>query len=418
MTPAVGPMDRNLPPEEVEAMILRSLDALALKGKRVLIIIPDGTRTMPLPLFFRTLVRGLRGAGARRITFLIALGTHPPMSLEAQYRLIGITHEEKAQDFADVRLLNHRWHDPAALSLLGEIGADKIEALSQGRLHETLPVRVNRELLRNDHLILCGPVFPHEVVGFSGGNKYLFPGVSGPEVIDLTHWLGALLTSYHIIGTMDTPVRAIIDCAAAMIPTECSALCCVIGHDEGVAGLFFGEARQAWAQAAQLSAQVHILWKERAFQRALSVMPEQYEDLWTGAKGMYKVEPVMADGGEVILYAPHIRQLSVTHADTIQKIGYHVLDFFVKQWDRHSHFPRAVLAHSTHVRGIGSFEHGIEKPRIQVTLATQIPCHVCRAVGLGFIDPSDINLEAWSDREAQGILLVRKAGESLYRLKG
>ena len=148
-------------------------------------------------------------------------------------------------------------------------------------------------------------------------------------------------------------------------------------------------------------------------------MPEMYEDIWTAAKGMYKLEPAVADGGEVIIYAPHITEISYTHGQQIEEIGYHVRDYFLKQWQRFQHYPGGVLAHSTHLRGIGSYDGdtGIESPRIQVTLATGISEDRCRKVNLGYLDPQSIRLDEWRGREAEGILIVPKAGEMLYRLK-
>ena len=145
-------------------------------------------------------------------------------------------------------------------------------------------------------------------------------------------------------------------------------------------------------------------------------MPELYDDIWTAAKGMYKLEPVIEDGGEVILYAPHITELSYTHGHILDEIGYHVRDYFLKQWNRFQDTPRSVLAHSTHLRGIGNYEDGIERPRIQVTLATGIPRERCERVALGYCDPAAIGLEQWVGREDEGLLLVPHAGEILYRL--
>ena len=87
-------------------------------------------------------------------------------------------------------------------------------------LREELPVEINARVLDYDHLMICGPVFPHEIVGFSGGNKYFFPGISGPSVIDVTHWLGALLTNVWTIGRQDTPVRKMLNRAAALIDMD------------------------------------------------------------------------------------------------------------------------------------------------------------------------------------------------------
>lgn len=404
-----------LTPLEIEPIIAEGLDTLALKNKRVLVLIPDGTRTMPLPLFFRLLVKHLR-ARESKITFLIALGTHPPMREQAILRLLGLTAAERANDYADVEIMNHAWQDPNALVTLGEISADEIALVSDGMFHQAVPVRLNKLILDYDELLVCGPVFPHEVVGFSGGNKYFFPGIAGQDIIDFTHWLGALLTSYEIIGTKNTPVRAVIDRAAAMIPRPRHAFCSVV-TTEGVANVFFGTPEDAWSRAADLSAQIHIQWRDTLYPQVLAVLPEMYDELWVGAKGMYKTEPIIADGGEVIIYAPHLREISVVHGAVIRQIGYHVRDYFVKQWDKFEKVPWGVLAHSTHVRGKGTFENGIECPRVQVTLATGISEAETRAVNLGYRDPATIDIESWRDREAEGKLLVPHAGEFLYRRK-
>ena len=191
----------------------------------------------------------------------------------------------------------------------------------------------------------------------------------------------------------------------------------MVVRGEGLAGLYVGTPEAAWEAAAALSSKLHITWVDHPFRRVLSVIPEMYDDIWTGAKGMYKLEPVIEDGGEVILYAPHIDEISYTHGALLDEIGYHVRDYFLKQWDRFKHYPGGVLAHSTHLRGIGTFDDGVEMPRIQVTLATRIPRERCERLNLGYLDPDTISPDDWRDREAEGILLVPKAGERLFRLK-
>jgi nickel-dependent lactate racemase len=301
---------------------------------------------------------------------------------------------------------------------VGTVSAAEMAQLSRGMLVQQVAVTLNRMILDYDQLIILGPVFPHEVVGFSGGNKYFFPGISGPEVINLTHWLGALITSYEIIGTKDTPVRAVINRAASFIqvPKLCFAL--VVTY-QGLAGLFAGPPEEAWSLAADLSARRHIVYVERPFRRVLSIMPKMYDDMWTAAKGMYKMEPAIADGGEVVVYAPHITEISYTHGRVIDQVGYHVRDYFVKQWDRFKEYPWGVLAHSTHLRGVGSYdaETGVERPRIQVTLATGIPRERCERVNLGYLDPATVDMRDWEGREEEGILVVQKAGEMLYRIR-
>jgi len=211
-------------------------------------------------------------------------------------------------------------------------------------------------------------------------------------------------------------MRRVINRAAAMIPVARHALCSVVTH-EGINGVYFGEPEEAWHAAADLSAQVHVRWVDQTYRQVLSVLPSMYDEIWVGAKGMYKMEPVIADGGEVIIYAPHIRELSLVHGKVLHEIGYHVRDYFVKQWDRFKDYPWGVLAHSTHLRGIGTYENGVERPRIKVTLATAIPEEECRQVNLGYCDPATVRPEEWAGREAEGILLVPRAGEYLYRLK-
>ncbi len=410
-----GYTDRFLTEAEAKNLMIKGLEQIDLNGKRVLIIIPDATRSGPVDMFFR-LFHELLGEQVAVLDFLIALGTHQPMSDADIHRHLGVTAEEMAGKYKDVRVFNHNWQDPDTFTTLGIIPASEIEEISNGLFSQDVPVQVNKLVLDYDQLIISGPVFPHEVAGFSGGNKYFFPGISGSEVIDFTHWLGAIITSYEIIGAKNTPVRAVINRAASFIDLPKLCFCSVVLGDK-LAGLFIGQPELAWSEAADLSAQVHIKWVDQRYSQVLSVMPEMYDDIWTAAKGMYKMEPVIEDGGEVIIYAPHITEISYTHGQVLDDVGYHVRDYFVKQWPQFKDKPWGVLAHSTHLRGIGTYENGVEAPRIQVTLATQIPPERCAQLGLGYQDPAGIDPTDWAGREEEGVLLVPHAGEMLYRLK-
>ncbi len=408
---AVQRMDESTVRSRLEAGLAHIPAATA----RVVVVIPDGTRTAPIPMMFRLLCEILAHR-VGRLDWLIALGTHSPMSTAAIERLVGMSRAAWTQRWPNVDVHNHLWSDPATFAMVGTLSHADIERLSGGRLSVDVPVKVNRMVVECDHVIVCGPVFPHEVAGFSGGSKYFFPGISGPEVIHVTHWLGALLTSRAIIGVADTPVRQAIEMAAACIPTPRTYICMVV-QGEQLAGLFVGDVNSAWTAAARLSSQLHIRWVPHPYHTALAVMPEMYDDLWTGAKGMYKLEPVIADGGEVIIYAPHITEVSYTHGRILDEIGYHVRDYFLAQWEKFRHYPWGVLAHSTHLRGAGTYEHGVERPRIRVTLATGIPRERCEKIGLGWRDPASIRVEEFANREDEGILLVPHAGEILYRLE-
>jgi nickel-dependent lactate racemase len=260
-------------------------------------------------------------------------------------------------------------------------------------------------------------VFPHEVVGFSGGNKYLFPGIGGPKILNFFHWLGAVVTNPMIIGNKWTPVRKVVDRAGGLVQVGKSCFCLVVAPDKSLVALTFGSPERAWDAASELSRQTHIVYKEKPFHTVLSKMPPMYDDLWVAGKGMYKLEPVVADGGELIIYAPHVTEISVTHGKIIEAIGYHCRDYFLTQWDRFKDQPWGILAHSTHVRGIGKMENSVERCRIRVTLATGIPEATCRKINLGYRDPKTIREEDFANREAEGILFVPKAGEMLYHLK-
>ena len=412
-----GYTDQYLSTDEIRDISQQALSRLDLEGKRVLIIIPDSTRTAPLPLMFR-LFNEFLSPQCKNLDFLVALGTHPVMSEEALNKLVGITAEERRTIYANIGLFNHQWDQPDTFVHIGTITKAEVEAISNGMLSLDVPVTVNRKVMEYDQIIVCGPVFPHEVMGYSGGTKYFFPGVSGRDVINFTHWLGALITAMAVLGTAETPVRAGIDRAVAMIPTPKLFFNMVVTH-HGMAGLFVGDYKASWLDAVHLSSQLHVRYVDKPYKRVLAVMPELYDDIWTAAKGMYKMESVIADGGEVIVYAPHIDEVSYTHGEAIDRIGYHVRDYFVKQWDRFKHEPWGILAHSTHLRGIGEYdaEIAVETPRIRVTLATGVPKARCELINMGYMDPASINFDDWKDREDEGILLVPRAGEQLYRLK-
>jgi lactate racemase len=232
----------------------------------------------------------------------------------------------------------------------------------------------------------------------SGGNKYFFPGVAGQEIIDVSHWLGALITSAEIIGTTGrTPVRALINDGAALIPAETLALCVVTGEDGGLHSVSYGDPIAAWADAAGIAAATHITYLDSPVRRVLSIVPAMYDEMWTGAKGFYKVEPVVADGGEVIVYAPHITELASSHPQILE-VGFHCRDYFVARWDEFKDVHWGVLAHSTHLRGAGSYDPatGEERLRVRVTLATGIPAEVCRKVNLGYLDPTSVDVAAFA----------------------
>lgn len=400
--------------DDVRRIVAEHARTLDIAGKRVLLIVPDDTRTCPLGLMVRALNDAI-GAGVAALDVLIALGTHRPMPLDRIYQHLGIDARIHETELPKTRFLNHAWDDPARLRTIGSIASETLRELSGGCLDGAIDVKVNSTLFDYDHVIIIGPTFPHEVVGFSGGNKYFFPGVAGPEIIDMFHWLGALITNRRVIGTHYTPVRAVVDHCAAMIdlPKHCFSL---VVTKAGLHGVYFGTPEHAYDQAARHSAQVHIQRVPRPFHTVISVCPEMYPELWTAGKCMYKLEPVVAQGGTLVIHGPHLAEVSKTHGHWIEQVGYHVLPYFTSQFDKFRHVPWGVLAHSTHVKGTGRYEDGVETPDVNVTLATALPPDVCRQINLGYRDPRTIDLDDYRGREDEGVLVVERAGEVLYRL--
>ena len=396
--------------DELSLFLSEALSDVGRPGEHVLAVVPDDTRSIPMPIVFDVLRTSL-APRVRKLSLLIALGTHPPMTegqldahLGAGWRTgPGIAVEQ------------HDWRGSGVLWTVGTVSASGLAGLSGGLLAEDVPIRIHRLALDADRIVIVNPVFPHEVVGFSGGHKYFFPGIAGPEILDASHWLGALITNPKVNGHKETPVRALIERAAGMVPTERVGVSLVMRGQDPI-GVFVDDVYAAWSAAADLSAETNIVWVDRAFDTVVSVAPSMYRELWTAGKCMYKLEPVVADGGRLVIYAPHIDEISPTHGDSIRRVGYHTRDYFLAQLERFRGVSRAVLAHSTHVRGIGTFIDGIERPRIEVVLATGIPEAVCDEIKLGYEDPGSFDVGELADREDEGILVVPDAGEALYRL--
>ncbi len=401
--------------DEIYRLSEQALAPLALEGRRVLVIIPDTTRHAELPVFFRTISRIL-GPRVTALDYLLATGTHHPLELEAILKHVGITSDEYKSKYTKTKFFNHSHNDPAQLRTIGRIPASEMSELSEGLFTEAVDITINKRIFDYDHLILVSPVVPHETVGFAGGNKYFFPGIGGEEIIQTFHWIGALLTNPVVNGVKDTPVRRVINRSASLIsvPRICFAF---VVDDHAVTSLFIGSPEEAWEKAAERSAKVHIKYVDHPFKKVLGIAPSIYEDIWVAGKVMYKHEPIIADGGEVIIYAPHIKEISYTHGKEIRKVGYHVRDYFVRQWGKFSGMSKLILAHSTNVRGTGTFENGVEAPRINVTLATSIPEDVCRSVNLGYVDYRSINVDEWKAKQNGDLLVVENAGQLLYRLK-
>ena len=402
--------------EELQAIIDGGTPSDLYAGKKVLVLTPDPTRTAPLPLMVRA-INEVIGKRASRLDFMVAVGSHRILDEAQILSLYGLDSNARDEPFRKSRFLCHRWDLPDTLVKIGEFGEKEIAEITDGRFHEPVEITVNRRVFEYDLLLILSPVFPHEVVGFSGGNKYLFPGISGGEFLHFFHWLAAVVTCMKTIGYRDTPALRLINRAAEMItvPRHCVAM--VVGPDSRLEGVFAGPTEETWRRAADLSARVNVIYKRQPFQTVLGRAPAMYDEIWTAGKVMYKLEPVVAPGGRLIIYAPHIDEISYTWGRDIRRTGYHTSEYYLKQMQSFGDTPRVVLAHCALVKGSGSFSNGVEHPRIEVILATGIPRETCERVNLGYMDPGRVNLEEYQNREEEGVLYVDHAGETLHRVE-
>jgi nickel-dependent lactate racemase len=257
---------------------------------------------------------------------MVALGTHQPLSEERILQLYGITPEERTTTFATTVLYNHRWDLDGTFKRVGYLSEEDTRELSGGRLVEKVPVDINRTIFDYDQVLILGPVFPHEVVGYSGGAKYLFPGISGGEFLHFFHWLGAVVTCPGTIGIKHTPVREVINRAMKLIDVPVTCISMIVKSSSELFGIYVGDYVESWEAAANLSEQIHVVFKDKQFETVLGVCPEMYNELWTGGKVMYKLEQVVAPGGRLIIYAPHITEVSRTWGSYMDKIGYHTVE--------------------------------------------------------------------------------------------
>ncbi|HTW06091.1 MAG TPA: lactate racemase domain-containing protein, partial [Acidimicrobiales bacterium] len=401
--------------DELGGVLFEALEE-TVAGERVLVLVPDRTRQVPMATVFPVVAEALHKAAA--VEVMVALGTHPPLGTGEVAKLIGMSGTAPGPIGA---LANHAWSDPSALEAIGTIAAHRLQDIAGPLWHRSLGgdlvVRVNRRALEVDRVVIVGPTLPHEVAGFSGGAKYLFPGISGPEMIDVMHWLGALAGVLATIGRTGSPVRALIDEAAALLPTPTSLVALVTDEAGGLAAAYAGGVTEAWTASVPRAEQLHTRWVDQPYERVISCPMPIYGELWTAGKAMYKLEPAVADGGELVIYAPHLAEVSATHGRQIFAVGYHPLAYFLPQWDRFAAQPLAVLAHSSHVKGAGSYDvaSATEQARIDVRLATAISPEDCRRLNLGHRPPAGIDLAAEAGRD--GTLVVRRSGETLFRAR-
>lgn len=400
--------------EILSKTIEQALDVIR-PGERVLAIIPDKTRDDNTHELFPIASDCLTKRGVASFDALVAQGTHPPMSETQKLSKIG------TMDFRG-SLFDHRWDDPDELIKLGELSGEMVRELTGGLIDQAVPVSINKLLAPGiyDTVLVFGATVPHEVAGFAGGAKYFFPGVAGPELTHTTHWLGALAGIENIIGQVETPTRRLIEAAADLIPARIISLNTVVSRNNGALvmyALFTGDIREAFRRAAEVSRKVHIRYTGRKYKRVIALLDPHYDELWVGGKASYKLGAIIEEGGELIIYAPHLTKLSETHGELIEKYGYAPLESVrdmlgVSQELREN---LCIAAHLAHVAYAGRLDqHGKVVPRYQITMATNLDEATCRRVNLGFVDYRMLDYEAM--RSDPDTLVVTDAGRDLYQI--
>jgi nickel-dependent lactate racemase len=416
--PVVGEfsLERGLDLSTLATIVEQAL-APVKPGERLLAIIPDKTRDDNTDLLFPIAASFLEQRPVGSFDVLVAQGTHPPMS-DSQKRLkIG------AENFAG-HLFDHKWDRADELVTLGELSADQVASLTDGLINQAVPVSLNKLLAPDvyDTVLVFGATVPHEVAGFAGGAKYFFPGVAGPELTHMTHWLGALAGIENIIGQIETPTRRLIEAAADLVSARVISLNTVVSRVRDgnliTHALFAGEVREAFRRAAEVSRQVHIRYTGRKYERVVALLDPHYDELWVGGKASYKLGAIIEDAGELIIFAPHLTRISETHGALIEKYGYAPLESVrdmlgVSQELREN---LCIAAHLAHVSYAGRRdENGNVVPRYQITMASGLDEALCKRVNLGYLDYRTFDPEL--ERTRPNTLVVENAGRDLYRVE-
>src|SRR5712691_623247 len=266
-----GSPDLDLSNAELSEIVAQALQSIE-PGKRVLAIIPDKTRDDNTDILFPIAAQFLARKQVAQFDALVAQGTHPPMSETQKWAKVG---SGSSAIPGLGRIFDHQWDRADELVTLGHLSAARVNELTDGLINESVSVRLNALLSPGvyDTVLVFGATMPHEVAGFAGGAKYFFPGVAGPELTHMTHWLGALATIENVIGRVETPTRRVIEAAAAFVPAEVISFTSVTTRDRTglhTHALFAGDLNESLRRAAAVSASVHIKYTGRKYKRVVA----------------------------------------------------------------------------------------------------------------------------------------------------
>lgn len=419
-------LDGELTEEQLGEIIKESLKDFN-SVKKVLLIHPDYTRTDFSDKIIPLIYKELKKKGMSQIDSLNAGGTHREMTEIEIRKKLGLSSQINFNHF-----YKHEYNDPQQLVTVGEISAAFVAEKTKGELSQSIPVVVNKLITEDyDLIVALGGTLPHEAAGYAGGLKIFFPGISGSGVIALLHWAAVLIGIPRIIGTVNNPAREVINQGSSYIfdqikaPTISFNMVFEEGEKEVIpkgiyTGMGYGGFIETYQKAAKASSRLHIIYIDQPLKFAVQVIDKSYDEIWTAGKGSYKLQSpgVMAKGGEIIIYAPHINCFhSRPEMDfALRKIGYHCKDYVKEYLKSNPEFSKNVAAHVINVRGAGNFDvnSGKEEFDFKITLATGISKEICESVGLGYRNPDSIHRENFI---RPGKLWIENGGKYLYKIK-
>jgi nickel-dependent lactate racemase len=411
-----GSFEKKLSKEEIYKICEEAFSQIDMESKKVIVLIPDNTRHAPIDLFFKT-IYNIIGKKVKKLDYMVATGTHLPMTVDQIYKYLSIDEEQHRSKYPNVEFFSHDFNNQESLISLGKISAKEIYEISNGLFNEDINIPINKAIFDYDQILMITPIVPHEAMGFAGGNKYFFPGISSIEFIQTFHWIASTIGTPNIVGVIDTPPRRLINKAAEFIKIPKLCFSFVVNESYDLVCLYAGEPIESWSKAVVYSEKIHIKYVDKQYKLVLAITSDIYEELWVGSKPMYKLETIIADGGELIIYGPKMTEISFVHNEAIKKLGYHVPGYYLKQWEKFKNESKLIMAHSINVCGMGTFENGIETPRIQVTLATGISKETCESVNLHYMDYREIDLDEWRNKQDDNLLVVEDAGQELFKVK-
>ena len=413
-----GGPEADLSTEDLRRIVEDALVRIG-PGSKVLVIVPDKTRDDNTDVLFPFAADFLRGRAVEKLDVLVAQGTHVPMSTAEKRAKIGFGDGVSISDLG--RVYDHNWSSRDALVQIGELGVERVKAITNGLYEKSIPLTINKLVAPGnyDHVLIFGATVPHEVAGFAGAAKYFFPGVAGPELTHATHWLGALVGIENTIGRIETPTRHLIEAAADFVDGDVIAFTAVVtrDHDDRLRthGLFAGDFRKSLRAGAEISKVVHIKYTGRKYRRVVALLDEHYDELWVGGKASYKLGGIIENGGELIIYAPQMRCISETHGEIIERYGYAAIEKMQELVAESGELEEnlCVAAHLAHVAYAGRHnERGEIVPRYNITLASQIDEATCHRVNLGYMDFRTFRREDYENDP--DTLIVERAGRDLY----